>query len=158
MTKAYIGIGSNLGDRYANCDESVKRIQQIEDVRVNRVSGFYETSPVGPPQPMYVNGVMSIETGVGPYDLLSELKAIEKSMGREVTKLKDLPRVIDLDILLYGDAVLKTESLEIPHPRMHERAFVLKGLSEIAPDERHPVLGKTFKDLLCEIQTGKRSL
>jgi 2-amino-4-hydroxy-6-hydroxymethyldihydropteridine diphosphokinase len=100
---------------------------------------------------MYVNGVMSIETGAGPYDLLMELKAIEKSMGREEATLKDLPRVIDLDILLYGDFVLKTEALEIPHPRMHERAFVLKGLSEIAPNERHPVLGKTFEDLFNEI-------
>jgi 2-amino-4-hydroxy-6-hydroxymethyldihydropteridine diphosphokinase len=151
MTKVYIGIGSNLGNRYANCDESVQRIRQIEDVRVDKLSGFYETSPVGPPQPMYVNGVMCIETGAGPYDLLMELKAIEKSMGREEATLKDLPRVIDLDILLYGDFVLKTEALEIPHPRMHERAFVLKGLSEIAPNERHPVLGKTFEDLFNEI-------
>ena len=147
MTKVYIGIGSNLGDRYANCDESVKRIKQLEDVSVDKVSSFYETPPVGPPQPMYVNGVMRIETDAEPCGLLRELKAIEKNMGREETTVKDAPRLIDLDILLYGDIVLRTEDLEIPHPRMHERAFVLKGLSEIAPKKKHPVTGETFEDL-----------
>lgn len=150
----YVGIGSNLGDRHANCEEAVRRIGALSDVRVISVSVFYETVPVGgPPQPMYINGVVCIETGKSPSELLIEFKAIEKNMGRPQTCLKDHPRVIDLDILLYGLEVIDNPELKVPHPRMHERFFVLKGLVEIAPLAIHPVFKETARDLLKKVQS-----
>ena len=153
MATVYIGIGSNLGDRHSNCEESVKRIRELKDVKVTAVSGFYETSPVGgPPQPMYINGVICLETQTGPAELLADLKNIEKIMGRSDAALRDLPRMIDLDIILYGNLIIETKELKVPHPRMHERFFVLKGLAEVAPDVIHPVLKKTAGELLRKIE------
>jgi 2-amino-4-hydroxy-6-hydroxymethyldihydropteridine diphosphokinase len=153
MATVYIGIGSNLGNRQSNCEESVRRIRELKDVKVTAVSSFYETSPVGgPPQPMYINGVICLETETCPAELLAELKNIEKIMGRSFTGLRDLPRTIDLDILIYENSVIKTKELEVPHPRMHERYFVLKGLAEVAPDIIHPVFKKTAGELLRKIE------
>ena len=153
MATVYIGIGSNLGDRHSSCEESVKRIRELKDVKVTAVSSFYETSPVGgPPQPMYINGVIRLETQTGPAELLADLKNIEKIMGRRDAALRDLPRTIDLDVLLYGDSIIETKELKVPHPRMHERFFVLKGLAEVAPDVIHPVLKKTAGELLRKIE------
>jgi dihydroneopterin aldolase/2-amino-4-hydroxy-6-hydroxymethyldihydropteridine diphosphokinase len=109
------------------------------------------TKPAGgPPQDDYLNGVLSIKTGLAPEELLCILKVIERDMGRK-TAYRDHPRVIDLDILLYDDAVIRTETLIVPHPRMHERRFVLKGLTELAPDLMHPVMGKTVGEMYEEL-------
>jgi 2-amino-4-hydroxy-6-hydroxymethyldihydropteridine diphosphokinase len=146
MATAYIGIGSNLGNREENCKNAIKLL--IENgVSVSRFSSRIETEPWGvKDQPMFINMAIMIETDIEPSELLVLLKNIEIDMGRRPATRWG-PRVIDLDILLYEDRAIKTTSLEIPHPRMCEREFVLKPLSEIAPDIIHPVLGKSIKEL-----------
>ncbi|MDD5439408.1 MAG: 2-amino-4-hydroxy-6-hydroxymethyldihydropteridine diphosphokinase [Candidatus Omnitrophica bacterium] len=133
MITAYIGIGSNLGDRQANIDTALVVLEHSGKVRITRRSSIYETEPVGgPPQGKYLNGVIEIETDLMPYDLLNLLKGIERNLGR-VPNVRCGARVIDLDILLYGDVKVDDEALTIPHPRMNEREFVLRGLREIDP-------------------------
>lgn len=152
MSKVYLGIGSNLGDREANCREAIESLESVKELKIRTTSSIYETDPVGgPPQNKYLNAVLEIETELSPENLLDILKGIELEMGRESSPKKDFPRIIDLDILTYGDEVIKTEELTVPHPRMHERSFVLKGLSEIAPEEVHPVFGKTVRELYKEL-------
>lgn len=148
METVYIGIGSNLGDRLANLGEAIRRMGDVKRIKVVGVSGFYETEPEGgPTQPRYMNGVARIETDIEPEELLVELKNIERAMGRKPVPERNLPREIDLDVLLYGRRVVDTAGLKIPHPKMHERAFVLKGLCEISPEVRHPVTGMTAEEI-----------
>lgn len=152
MSKVFLAIGSNLGDREANCREALESLEAVKELKVRTTSSIYETDPVGgPPQGKYLNAVLELETQLEPQNLLDILKGIELDMGRESLPRKDFPRVIDLDILTYGDLVIDSENLTVPHPRMHERSFVLKGFSEIAPDEVHPVLGKTVRQLYEEL-------
>ena len=129
----YIGIGSNLGDRKRNIEKATALVNLIKDTSVRKKSSIYETEPVGgPPQGLFLNGVMEIETRLDPLRLLEELKRIEAFLGRKRTRMvKDGPRTIDLDILLYGDKRIKKRNLVIPHPRMHKREFVLRGLREL---------------------------
>jgi 2-amino-4-hydroxy-6-hydroxymethyldihydropteridine diphosphokinase len=116
-------------------------------VKVGAISEFYDTKAVGgPPQPDYLNGVLEAETDLSPEECLRSLKKIENEMGR-ATAERDHPRIIDIDILLFDESVINTSNLDIPHPRMHERHFVLRGLSEIAPDVVHPLTGKTAREL-----------
>ena len=151
MATVYLGIGSNLGDRRANCEEALRRLESISGIVVKARSGLYETRPVGgPPQGDYINGAAAIETDIPPAELIGILKSIERDMGREEFPLKDHPRVIDLDMLLYDSLVVDTPELKVPHPRMHRRSFVLKGLSEIAPGAVHPLSGKTMIELYKE--------
>jgi len=151
MAIAYIGIGSNIGNSKNNCLEAVERLNQYDKVRLLSNSSLYETEPVGgPDQNNYINGVLMIDTENSPEELFVKLKDIEKTMGREETG-RNFPRVIDLDILLFDKQVVKLEHLEIPHPRMHEREFVLRGLVEIAPNEVHPVLERTASELYSEL-------
>lgn len=153
MSTVYIGVGSNTGDLEANVTEAIRRLDESDGVSVEGRSEFYMTSPVGgPPQDDYLNGVLKVETETTPYRLLEIVKGIEKAMGR-VSAEKDFPRVMDLDILLFDDRVIKEEQLTIPHPHMHEREFVLRGLSEIAPEAVHPEMGKTVRELRGEQQT-----
>jgi len=148
MAIAYIGVGSNIGDREKNCAVALKHLDHAEGVKVEKVSELYFTEPVGgPPQDKYLNGVAKINTDLSPRDLLTKIKGIEKEIGRAPVDLRDLPRIIDLDILIYEDVVLDEKGLRIPHPRMHKRNFILKGFNEIAPDTMHPGLGKTIKEL-----------
>ncbi|UCD54802.1 MAG: 2-amino-4-hydroxy-6-hydroxymethyldihydropteridine diphosphokinase [Candidatus Omnitrophota bacterium] len=128
----YIGIGSNLGDRKANVERAIELVKLIKGVEIERVSSVYETEPVGgPPQGKFLNGVLKIKAGINPFKLLGELRRIEKHLGRK-RGIKNGPRVIDLDILLFGRKNINTKSLKIPHPRMHKREFVLRGLRELA--------------------------
>jgi 2-amino-4-hydroxy-6-hydroxymethyldihydropteridine diphosphokinase len=131
MATCYIGVGSNIGDRQKFIDSSIADIKNIRGVKVTRASSIYETLPVSDiPQGRYLNGVIEIETDIGPKILLKELNKIEERLGRKRT-VKNSPRTIDLDILYYGDEHIDEEGIIIPHPRITEREFVLKGLREL---------------------------
>jgi 2-amino-4-hydroxy-6-hydroxymethyldihydropteridine diphosphokinase len=150
---AAIALGSNLdsefGDREANLREAVRRMGKLGEVRA--VSSFYDTEPVGyREQPRFLNAALVLETKLGPEELMRKLLAVERAMGRErVGAVVKGPRVIDLDLLLYGNVVMATEELTLPHPEMQERRFVLEPLTEIAPEWVHPVMGKTIRELLA---------
>jgi 2-amino-4-hydroxy-6-hydroxymethyldihydropteridine diphosphokinase len=150
---AAIALGSNLesrfGDREENLREAVRRIGELGEVRA--VSSFYDTEPVGyRDQPRFVNGAMLLRTELGPQELMRKLLDIERAMGRDrEDAIPKGPRLIDLDLLLYGDWVLWAEDLILPHPRMEERRFVLEPLAEIAPEWVHPVLGVTVREMLA---------
>lgn len=126
----YLGIGSNLGDRYDNIVKAVKKLTEIGKTIVTKISPIYETAPIGPPQGNYLNGVIQLLTALSPQDLLTKLRKIEKELGR-LTKGDNMPRTIDLDILLYDDIILNDKDLTIPHPRMYEREFVMRPLNDI---------------------------
>ena len=148
MTIAYIGIGSNLGHKSARCREAIEHIDRTPGCRVKTKSSLYRTDPVGVQgQDWYVNGVIEVETRLSPDDLLKALLTIESNMGRK-RKKKWEARIIDLDLLLYGDEVLEKRDLTVPHPLMHERRFVLIPMAQIAPQRVHPFMGKTMKELL----------
>ncbi|MBI4684479.1 MAG: 2-amino-4-hydroxy-6-hydroxymethyldihydropteridine diphosphokinase [Nitrospirae bacterium] len=147
MSIAYIGIGSNLGNREENCNNAINLLKE-NGIVIKKQSSMHETAPWGiKDQPKFMNMAIEIETDKTPEELLNVLKYIEKTMGREDAQRWG-PRIIDLDILFYDDVILKTQELEIPHSHMHEREFVLKPLCEIAPDLRHPVTGKTIRKML----------
>lgn len=149
MSIAYIGIGSNLGNRQDNCEKAIKGIIK-HDIKITKRSSMTETEPWGvTEQPKFINLAVEIETHITPEGLLRVLKKIEEEVGRLPTS-KWGPRIIDLDILLYDDLIMKTPELEIPHPCVKEREFVLKPLSEIAPDKVHPVLLKTIRELYLQ--------
>lgn len=135
METAFVAFGSNLGDRQHNIDSAIKLLKSDSDVDILKVSSIIETNPVGGPagQNLFLNGVLKINTTLDPYDLLNLLNKIEKQLGR-VRNVKNGPRTIDLDILLYGDIKIDTAKLTIPHPRMQEREFVMQPLYEIAPE------------------------
>jgi len=131
MATCYLGIGSNLGDRRKYIDKAIAALDTTGSIKVKRSSSIYETDPVGPiPQGKFLNGILEIETSLSPHDLLSELKKIEKNLGR-LRIIKDGPRVIDMDILYYDDMRLNENGLVIPHPKINQREFVLKGLREL---------------------------
>jgi len=147
---AYIGIGSNLGDKRAACSKAIELLADAG--RVVRVSSFYYTEPIGlQEQDDFMNAVIALETGLAPRALLEACNAIEAKLGRTRTR-KWGPRAIDLDILLYGSQVVNEPDLVIPHPLMAGRRFVLAPLAEIAPQAVHPVLHKTADLLLRELK------
>jgi 2-amino-4-hydroxy-6-hydroxymethyldihydropteridine diphosphokinase len=148
MAVVLLAIGSNLGDRSANIQKGLSLLKEHEEIDLLAVSGLIETRPEGgPEQGLFLNGAIKVKTSLFPTDLLSQLKIIERRLGRVKTEVNG-PRTLDLDILFYGDVVIVDgRSLTIPHPRLHERAFVLKPLLEIAPDFVHPRLGKTVREL-----------
>jgi len=134
MVEAFIAIGTNLGEREENIKKAIQLLSQNADIIVEKVSSIRETEPQGgPPQPRYLNGVIKIKTALKPRQLLKVLQVIENSLGRE-RAVKFGPRIIDLDILLYGDRIIAQSDLEIPHPRMREREFVMEPLREIEPN------------------------
>src|SRR5579863_4020252 len=150
---AYLSLGSNLGNREQSLRDAIARLAKAG--KVVQQSSIYETEPVEfTAQPWFLNCVVELETDLTPQRLMAELLAIEQEMGRERTQKKG-PRVIDLDILLFGDLVTSSADLTIPHPAMQERRFVLEPLVEIAPQVTHPRLKKTAKELLERLPSGQ---
>lgn len=153
MPLVFIGIGSNLGDRKFYFNNAADLLRRDSDILDLRCSPVYETDPVGSEgQPKYWNAVWSIETQLDPHELLKRLHAIEAGAGR-VRKAPNDARTLDLDILFYGNQVIKETGLRIPHPRLQERAFVLVPFCDLAPEWVHPVLNKTMRQLLQEVDS-----
>ncbi len=150
---AYIGLGANLDDPVAQVQAGVAALTTLRDTRLTAQSSLYRTAPVGyTDQPDFINAVAAVETGLSPRELLTALLAVETGRGR-VRQFLNAPRTLDLDLLLYDDRVLHEEGLTVPHPRMHERAFVLAPLAEIAPDRLIPGRGRV-NDLLREVDVS----
>ena len=149
MKTVYLALGSNIGDRESNLRAAIENMSST-GIEVLRESPIYETEPVGyAAQRWFLNMVVEAETALFPMQLLTRIGKIERALGR-VRTIANGPRTIDIDILLYGTAVVRTPRLEIPHPRMHERRFVLAPLADLAPDLRHPVSRKPVRQMLNE--------
>ncbi len=143
---AYLSLGSNVGDRESHLRDAIARLETTG--RIVSVSAFYETEPVDfIDQAWFLNCAVALETDETPEDLMATVLLIEQQMGRQRAQKKG-PRIIDIDILIFGDAVIESAELTVPHPAMHRRRFVLEPLAEIAPEARHPVLKKTVRELL----------
>ncbi|MBV8841662.1 MAG: 2-amino-4-hydroxy-6-hydroxymethyldihydropteridine diphosphokinase [Bryobacterales bacterium] len=154
MKTVYLSLGSNSGDRDVLLARALERLAS-EDMRVVRASAVYETEPRDvPDQPWFLNQVIEIETSLFPRQLLSRLQKIELSLGRVRNQWKG-PRTIDIDILLYGDAIVSIPELEIPHPRLTDRRFVLEPLAELAPELRHPRTRQSVREMLAAVINQK---
>ncbi|WP_319408880.1 2-amino-4-hydroxy-6-hydroxymethyldihydropteridine diphosphokinase [uncultured Desulfosarcina sp.] len=153
----YISVGSNLGGKLDNCLKGIAGLVESGQALLLKTSRFYRTSPVDyADQDWFVNAAVKIGTTLKPSDLLDELIAIQQAMGRKADTIRFGPRVLDLDILLYDDRVIRTPRLEIPHPRMHKRAFVLRPICDIDPTIIHPVLGQSLADLLSRLDDDEQ--
>lgn len=151
MSVAYIGIGSNVGERKENCHRALTLLKQ-KGIKITKMSSFHETEPWGfKDQPSFLNMAIEVETELGARDLLKTLQQIEKKLGRE-KNFKWGPRTIDLDILLFDNMTVQENDLMIPHPLMHKREFVLRPLCEIIPALRHPVFKVSVQELLEQLR------
>jgi 2-amino-4-hydroxy-6-hydroxymethyldihydropteridine diphosphokinase len=151
----YIGIGSNLGDALQNCKDAIFSLSRISGIKVAGVSSFYKSEPVGiETQDWFINAVVEIKTTFSAHKLLQELQSIENFMGR-TRDIKGGPRIIDLDLLFYGQAVISEADLTIPHPEIHKRRFVLEPLNEIASFFIHPAFGVSVRGLKDRLDDQK---
>jgi len=151
--RVYLSLGSNVGDRAANLRTAINRVGSLGDVMA--VSSFYETEPVEfAAQPWFLNCAVELDTEKMPKQLLAGVLDIEREMGRRRVQKKG-PRTLDIDILLFGNSIIQTKGLTIPHPAMHERRFVLEPLAEIAPEARHPVIKRTVRELRDALPPGQ---
>ena len=154
--EVYLGLGSNIGNRQDNLNKGLELLSQRS--QVGQVSSVYDTEPVGnTEQPRFLNLVCQIYTRLAPMELLTIAKGIESKLGRTLSE-SNAPRPLDIDILFYGDQVIESPKLVIPHPRLVERAFVLVPLAEIAPELVHPVSGKTIKKLREGLKKGTQGM
>ncbi|MFO0601462.1 MAG: 2-amino-4-hydroxy-6-hydroxymethyldihydropteridine diphosphokinase [Myxococcaceae bacterium] len=152
--EAFVALGTNVGDRLLNLGEARRRLARLGTLRRGPVVETAAVLPPGDrtPQPPYLNAVDGLQTWLSPEALHAALKGIERAMGR-APSTRWAPRVIDLDLVLHGSAVRDTSTLVVPHPRMHQRVFVLGPLVALAPGAMHPVLGRTARELLAELET-----
>lgn len=156
---AYICAGSNLGDKTANCRRGIDAVVRLTGNRLIRLSPFYRTEPVDyTDQDWFVNVMAKIATTRTPRSLLRELKGIEAAAGRRAGGIRFGPRVLDLDIIFYGDRIICEDGLEVPHPRMHKRHFVLKPICDIDPAIVHPVCNRTVQALLEDLSTDGQQI
>lgn len=150
--RAYVSLGTNLGDRIAHLVHALRSLDALPGTRVAALSPIYETDPVGPPpQGPYLNAAVELETALAPRALLDALLAIEREAGR-VRTVRDAARPLDLDLLLYDDRVIDEPGLCVPHPRLAERAFVMEPLAALAPGRPHPLLGATLAALAARVR------
>ncbi len=150
MSKCAIALGSNLGESLNILENAISSLINIQGIDLITRSSWYQTKPIGPPQPDYINGCIIIETNLNPEELLVKLLEIEQEFGR-IRRIRWDARSLDLDIIFYENLIINTPQLEIPHPRMRERAFVLVPLTEIAPDWIDPITNLTIAQLLEKI-------
>jgi 2-amino-4-hydroxy-6-hydroxymethyldihydropteridine diphosphokinase len=157
LKTTYLGLGSNMGDRKALLRTALEKLT-APDLRLKQVSDFYETEPIGlRDQPWFLNLAAEFETELFPRQLLHRAQRVEREMGR-VRTIPNGPRNIDIDVLLYGNAIVKVDELEIPHPRYRDRRFTLAPLAELAPEMRDPVTHQTMREMLAALrgQTARR--
>jgi 2-amino-4-hydroxy-6-hydroxymethyldihydropteridine diphosphokinase len=155
--RAFIGVGSNLGDRKANIAESLERVGKLAGSRIVRTSSLYESEPHGNAKNWFVNAAFELETDFAAAELLKKLKTIEEAMGRKRVKGKKWgSRIIDLDILFFDSEVVSSKILKIPHPELAKRRFVLLPLAEVAPQVMHPELGQSVSQILASSKDSKR--
>ena len=155
MVQAYLGLGSNIGDRKQQLLKAIDLIGNIKGIKVTKQSSIYETAPIGyTDQPNFLNLCLEIETELSPQQLLKHCLDIEQQLHR-VREIRWGPRTLDIDILLYSDNIIETDNLSIPHPRMQERAFVLIPLNDIASDKKDPRLNQKIHDLVFPDDTVK---
>ncbi len=158
LTIAYIALGSNLGDKNKNCTDAIQMIENLPGCKIERQSPFFSTAPVGmEDQDWFVNGVISVKTNLSPHKLMRQLHDIETKLGR-VRVEKWGPRVIDLDIIFFGNEVIDKNGLIIPHLLMHLRKFVLIPMTKISPDLIHPLLGQTMVELLKGLENDDQAI
>lgn len=158
MHLAYIGFGSNIGDRLKHLQNATHALSKTEGINLQEISSVYKTDPVGyEAQGQFLNGVAAIQTSLSPLSLLQTLKDIETVIGRQ-HRIRWGPREIDLDILIYGDLRIQTEKLVVPHPEMHLRRFVLAPLAQIAPNLVHPIFQESIQTLLERLEDDKSVL
>ncbi len=159
MITAYICAGSNMGRKQANCAKGIARLTQSNDPKLVAHSRFYRTEPVDyAEQDWFVNAVFSVKTALSAPVLLDRLKQVEAELGRTCSAVRFGPRILDLDILLYGDWVIQTPALSIPHPRMHKRRFVLAPFCDIDPEIIHPLLGESMQTLLSRLNPAEQAV
>ena len=153
--RAFIGMGSNVGDRHAHCAEAQTRLGRLPETELLRVSPLVETEPAeGVAGGPFLNGVAELATALSPLDLLCGLRAIEDALGRPPGHPPGTARTIDLDILLYGDRIVREAGLDVPHPRLAQRRFFLEPLAALAPNVRHPVLNLSVAEILRRLEAA----